>query len=89
MAEARRCSQIAISKIESGRDEDLTIREIAAYAHASGERISVVFGKPLNHVEAVEAPMKTPEKVKSGPCTSMRGDFGWSNFTSRLPPNSL
>lgn len=46
--------QSAISKLESGKDEDLTIRQIREYARATGERIAVHFGKPYTHVEATK-----------------------------------
>ena len=45
--------QSAISKLESGKDEELTIREVREYARATGERIAILFGKPTTHVEAV------------------------------------
>ncbi|MEI7821722.1 MAG: helix-turn-helix transcriptional regulator [Verrucomicrobiota bacterium] len=54
MADRLRVTQSAVSKLESGRDEDLTLGQIREYAKASSERICVVFGKPLNHVEAVK-----------------------------------
>lgn len=47
-------SQSAISKLESGRDEDLTLGEIRKYAELSGQRIGLMLGKPLTHVEAVK-----------------------------------
>lgn len=46
--------QSAISKLESGKDEDLTVKEIGEYSKATGQRIAVYFGKPLTHVEAVK-----------------------------------
>jgi transcriptional regulator with XRE-family HTH domain len=46
-------SQSAISKLESGRDEDIRLGELKDYANALDERIGVMFGKPFNHVEAV------------------------------------
>jgi transcriptional regulator with XRE-family HTH domain len=48
-------TQSAISKLESGLDEDLTIRQIRAYAEAASQRIGIAIGKPLNHVEAIKA----------------------------------
>ncbi len=48
-------TQSAISKLESGRDEDVTLREIKEYARATNQRIGVLFGKPLTHVEAVQS----------------------------------
>lgn len=47
-------TQAAVSKIESGRDETLTLAIIGAYAAASKQRISVTFGRPQTHVEAVK-----------------------------------
>jgi len=47
-------TQSAISKLESGRDEEVTLREIREYARATSQRIGVIFGKPLTHVEAIK-----------------------------------
>ena len=47
-------TQAAVSKIESGRDETLTLAIISAYATGSRQRINLSFGKPLTHVEAVK-----------------------------------
>lgn len=46
-------TQAAISKIESGRDETLTLATIRAYAEASQRPIAIHFGRPMTHVEAV------------------------------------
>jgi len=54
MAERLGVTQSAVSKLESGRDEDLTVKQIGEYAKATGQRIGLAFGKPLNHVEAVK-----------------------------------
>jgi transcriptional regulator with XRE-family HTH domain len=54
MAEKLGISQSAVSKLETGRDEDLTLAQIREYAKVSGQRICIVFGKPLQHVEAVK-----------------------------------
>lgn len=54
MAKKLGVTQSAISKLEGGNDEDLTIGQIKKYAEAAQERISIVFGKPINHVEAVK-----------------------------------
>jgi transcriptional regulator with XRE-family HTH domain len=48
-------SQSAVSKLESGQDEEITIGQIRKYVEASGERVGIVFGRPLNHVESVKA----------------------------------
>jgi transcriptional regulator with XRE-family HTH domain len=55
MAKHLGLTQSAISKIEAGRDEDLTIRMITEYSRITGQRIGLCFGKPMNHVEAVKA----------------------------------
>ncbi len=47
-------TQSAVSKLEAGRDEDVTLREIREYARVTDQRICVMFGKPLTHVEAVK-----------------------------------
>jgi transcriptional regulator with XRE-family HTH domain len=47
-------TQAAVSKIESGRDETLTLAIISAYATTSRQRIDLTFGRPLTHVEAVK-----------------------------------
>jgi transcriptional regulator with XRE-family HTH domain len=46
-------SQATISKIESGHDEDLTLAVIRAYCQVTGQRVGLVFGKPMSHVESV------------------------------------
>lgn len=48
-------SQSAVSKLESGHDEDVTIGQIREYIKASGQRVAMLFGRPMNHVEAVKA----------------------------------
>jgi transcriptional regulator with XRE-family HTH domain len=47
-------TQSAISKLESGRDEELTVSEIHDYSNATGQRFMLMFGKPLIHAEAVK-----------------------------------
>jgi transcriptional regulator with XRE-family HTH domain len=47
-------TQSAISKLESGRDEELTLGDIRDYAKVLNERIGLVFGPPINHVEAIK-----------------------------------
>jgi transcriptional regulator with XRE-family HTH domain len=54
MAERLGVNQSAISKLESGKDEDLTMRQVREYARATGERINITFGKPPTNVEAVK-----------------------------------
>lgn len=47
-------SQSAVSKLESGRDEELTVKIVGEYAKATDQRIAMFFGKRMNHVEAVK-----------------------------------
>jgi transcriptional regulator with XRE-family HTH domain len=54
MAKHLGLTQSAVSKLEAGRDEDLTVRIISEYSRITGERIALGFGKPMNHVEAVK-----------------------------------
>jgi transcriptional regulator with XRE-family HTH domain len=49
------CTQGAVSKLEAGSDDEVTIGQIKQYSRVIGERISITFGKPMNHVEAVKA----------------------------------
>ncbi|MEI7732236.1 MAG: helix-turn-helix domain-containing protein [Verrucomicrobiota bacterium] len=54
MAKALGVTQSAISKLESGSDLDVTLREIKEYSRVTDQRIGLMFGKPLSHVEAVK-----------------------------------
>ena len=54
MAKRMGVTQSAISKLESGRDEDLTLREIEEYSRVTGQRIALTFGKPKDNVEAAK-----------------------------------
>lgn len=54
IAERLGVTQAAVSKIESGRDETLTLAIIGAYAAASKQRINITFGAPLTHVASVK-----------------------------------
>lgn len=54
MAKYLKVTQSAVSKLESGTDEDLTLGQIREYARATGQRIGILCGKPLTHVEAVK-----------------------------------
>jgi transcriptional regulator with XRE-family HTH domain len=53
MTKAMGVTQSAISKLESGTDSELTLGEIRGYARATEQRIGLMFGKPLTHVESV------------------------------------
>ncbi|SRR6266478_1975953 len=54
MAEHLGLTQSAISKLEAGRDDDLSIRVISEYSRITGLRIALAFGKRMNHVQAVK-----------------------------------
>lgn len=49
MAKHLGVTQSAVSKLETGCDETVTLKEIKEYARATGQRIAVMFGKPLTH----------------------------------------
>lgn len=53
MGERIGISQGAVSKLESGRDEELKLSEVCAYARSLNERIGVLYGPQPNHVEAI------------------------------------
>jgi transcriptional regulator with XRE-family HTH domain len=46
--------QSAVSKLESGLDEELTLGVISGYIKSTGERIGLFFGKPLSHEQAIK-----------------------------------
>ncbi len=54
MADKVGCTQSCISKLESGNDEDITLKQLRAYAEVTGQRIGVGVGKPVSHVEAIK-----------------------------------
>lgn len=54
MARHLNVSQSAISKLESGSDNDLKLGEIRAYVAATQQRVSILLGKPFTHVEAIK-----------------------------------
>ena len=54
MADALGKTQGAISKLESSLDSELTVAEMHEYSNATKQRFMILFGKPLNHVEAVK-----------------------------------
>lgn len=54
MAKRMGVTQSAVSKLESGADDDLTVRELREYARQTQQRIGLMFGRPINHVEAVK-----------------------------------
>jgi transcriptional regulator with XRE-family HTH domain len=54
MAKAMGVTQSAVSKLESGTDLDVTLREIRDYSRVTDQRIGLMFGKPATHVESVK-----------------------------------
>jgi transcriptional regulator with XRE-family HTH domain len=47
-------TQSAVSKLENGLDEHLTVGQIRAYAEITKTRMGVTFGQELNHSESVK-----------------------------------
>lgn len=47
-------TQSAISKIEAGPDDNITIEIIRSYSQATSQRIGFMFGKPFTHAEAIK-----------------------------------
>ena len=47
-------TQGAISKLEAAPNGEITLKNIEQYSLTCGERVSVTFGKRINHVEAVK-----------------------------------
>lgn len=54
MAEKADVTQSTISKWEMGPDRELTVHILSVYAAITGQRLSLLLGKPLNHIEAVK-----------------------------------
>ena len=55
MGEQLGLSQSAVSKLEAGRDDDLTLGQIQGYCKATGQRLGFAVGKPLTKVEAIKS----------------------------------
>lgn len=53
MAKALGVNQPAISKLEAGKDDNITLHQIKQYAQITGQRISLWFGAPLSPTEVV------------------------------------
>lgn len=54
MAEHLEITQGAVSKLENGKDDDVTVKHLRIYAKATAQRIGLSVGKPLNHVESIK-----------------------------------
>ncbi len=54
MAKGLNTTQPTISKLETGRDDELTVGEIEGYSKVLGKNISVIFGEPLTDAEGVK-----------------------------------
>lgn len=54
LAKRLEVTQSAISKLEASPDGEITLKDLEQYSMACGERISITFGKRINHVEAVK-----------------------------------
>jgi transcriptional regulator with XRE-family HTH domain len=53
MATALGVTQSSISKLEAGKDEDITLKQICEYARVTDQRIGIMLGKPFSAAEAV------------------------------------
>ncbi len=53
MAKELNVNQSTISKLETGRDDDITLGQIKDYSRVTGERISILAGRPFTQMEAV------------------------------------
>jgi transcriptional regulator with XRE-family HTH domain len=54
LAKQLEVTQGAISKLEASPDGAITLRDIEQYSIACRERVTITFGKRINHVEAVK-----------------------------------
>jgi transcriptional regulator with XRE-family HTH domain len=54
MADAMQVGQSTISKLEAGKDNDLTLGQILAYSKKTGKGIALRCGKPLTHAESIQ-----------------------------------
>jgi transcriptional regulator with XRE-family HTH domain len=54
MAELVGCTQGWISKLETGRDEDLRLKDVLDYARATDTGVQIGIGPQLNHVQAIK-----------------------------------
>ena len=55
MAERLGVSQGCISKWESEEDDALEVRVLKLYAEVTGEKIALMIGRPMSHVEAIKS----------------------------------
>lgn len=53
MGDELKTSQSAISKLEAGTDEQITVHHIHEYARVTQSRISLTFGTPVSDMEAI------------------------------------
>jgi transcriptional regulator with XRE-family HTH domain len=53
MADELGVSQSTISKLEAGKDDSITLRDIREYARVTGERIGLSVGRRMSHNEGV------------------------------------
>lgn len=54
MAKRLGCTQGAVSKLENGLDDDVTVKHLRAYAEATKMNVGFAVGRPPNHVEAIK-----------------------------------
>ena len=51
-------TQGAVSKLENGYDDDVTVKHLRAYAEATKIQVSFAVGLPLNRTKAIKLPIK-------------------------------
>ena len=54
MADKLGVTQSAISQLEAGNDDSITLKQVKEYASLTGDKISMFFGRPYSHTEAVQ-----------------------------------
>ena len=54
MAKRLGCTQGAVSKLENGLDEDVTVKQLRIYAEVTKTNLGFAVGRPPNHVEAIK-----------------------------------
>lgn len=54
MAKRLDITQGAVSKLENGFDDDVTVKHLRAYAEATKMNVGFAVGRPPNHVEAIK-----------------------------------
>ena len=96
MAKRLDITQGAVSKLENGFDDDVTVKHLRAYAEATKMNVGFAVGRPPNHVEAIKLHamgirnhMKELAKLAHNdarnPGVLWRGVFQYLEFPLRVP----